>query len=309
MLRSLFIGMSANASARSFVTHFGPARRVARRFIAGETLDEAVAVVKDLNARGIKTIMNEVGESVTTRDEAVQAARSLQGLLRRIAADGLDSTISLKPSHVGMTFGPDFFFENVAGIVETARQLGNTVEVDIEGSADVDATLTAFHRLLDTFGGGLRLAIQAYLFRTPADVARLVERGAGIRLVKGAYHEPPEIALQGKADIRQAMIELMETILAPQAMARGAYLALGSHDPVLIAWLLNETKRREIAKDRFEIQMLQGIRRDEQQRLADLGYRMRVYIPYGTAWYPYFMRRLAERPANVLFMARAVFGG
>lgn len=308
MLRNLFIGLSTSQSARNFVTHFGPARKMARRFVAGETLDEAVAVVKDLNARGIKAILNEVGESVTTQAEATEAAKVYHHLLQRIDAEGLDSTISLKPSHVGMTFGPDFCYENIGDIVQVAQSYGNTVEVDIEGSDDVEATLNIYHRLLDTFGSGVRLAIQSYLHRTSADVQCIIERSGSIRLVKGAYQEPPNIAIQDKQDINRASIKLIKAMFAPEAVEKGAYLAVGSHDPVLIEATIQEAQTRNIPKDRFEFQMLLGVRRDEQQRLADLGYQVRIYVPYGNAWYPYFMRRLAERPANVLFMGRAMVG-
>jgi proline dehydrogenase len=308
MLRNFFIGLSASAAMRRLVTHFGPARRMARRFVAGETLDEAVAVVKELNARGIKTILNEVGESVTTQAEAVEAARVFHALLRRIEAEGLDSDVSLKPSHVGLTFGRDFCYENIAAIVATARSYNNMVEIDMEGSADVDDTLGIYHRLLDTFGGGVRLAVQSYLFRTSADVERIIERGGSIRLVKGAYHEVPEIAYQTYETINQASIQLMDTFLSPKAREKGARLMLGSHDPALIEWLIRESAIRGIDRNQFEFQMLMGIRRDEQQRLADLGYCVRVYVPYGSAWYPYFMRRLAERPANAFFILRALFG-
>lgn len=308
MLRKFFIGLSESAAARNFVTHFGPANRMARRFVAGETMDQAVAVVKELNARGIKGLLNEVGESVTTQAEANQAALAFHDLLRRIEAEKLDSTVSLKPSHVGMGFGPDFCYENIAGIVEVARELDNVVEIDIEASPDVPATLDIYHRLLDTFGGGVRLAIQAYLHRSPDDVQAILDRGGSIRLVKGAYDELPEIALQEKQAINEASIELMKPFLTPEARQKGAYLALGSHDPALIEWLVREAEVQGVGKDEFEFQMLLGVRRDEQQRLADLGYKVRVYVPYGTAWYPYFMRRLAERPANVLFLARAFVG-
>ncbi len=308
MLRSLFINLSASDAARRFVTHFGPARRAARRFVAGETLDEAVAVVKELNARGIKALLNEVGESVTTQAEAGQAAAVFHQILRRIEAEGLDADISLKPSHVGMTFGPDLCYENIAGIVRTARQYDNIVEIDMEGSPDVEATLDIYFRLWDTWGRGVRLAIQSYLYRTAADVQHIIERAGSVRLVKGAYYEPVEIAYQGKAEINRATIEVMKLFLSPKAREKGAYLILGSHDPDLIAWLIQETKARGIPKDQFEFQMLLGVRRDEQQRLADQGYQMRVYVPFGVAWYPYFMRRLAERPANVFFMARALLG-
>jgi proline dehydrogenase len=207
-----------------------------------------------------------------------------------------------------MTFGADFCYENIAGIVAVARELGNVVEIDIEASLDVPATLDIYHRLLDTFGGGVRLAIQAYLHRSPEDAQAILDRGGSIRLVKGAYDEPPEIALQDKQAINQAAIELMQPFLTPEALAKGAYLALGSHDPALIEWLVQTAAAQGVGKDEFEFQMLLGVRRDEQQRLANLGYKVRVYVPYGTAWYPYFMRRLAERPANVLFMARAMVG-
>lgn len=309
MLRSFFIGLSRSQSAQNVVTHFPPARRTARRFIAGETLDDAVAVVRALNNNGIKGLMNEVGEAITTREEATQAAQDIKTLLHRIDSEGLDASISLKPSHIGLTFGADFFFETVADIVATARQLNNFVEMDMEGSADVEDTLSVFHRLLDTFGGGLKLAVQGYLHRTPADVAKLIAHGGGIRLVKGAYAEPPAIAIQDKREINEAMKRVMEQTLTPKARAQGAFLALGSHDPALIEWLIARSTELGIAKDQFEFQMLQGVRRDEQLRLARMGYQVRVYVPYGAAWYPYFMRRLAERPANVFFMARAMFGG
>lgn len=308
MLRSFLISLSASESMRHFVTHFGPARRVARRFVAGETLAEAVAVVKELNARGIKAILNEVGESITTQAEATEAAQVFDKLLQRIDVEGLDADISLKPSHVGLTFGRDFCYETIAGIVQTAQSYNNLVEIDIEGSDDVDATLEVYYRLLDTFKGGVRLAIQAYLYRTPEDLERIIERGGSIRLVKGAYHEPPDIAYQDPAEINQAALRLMDTMLSPRARTQGSHLMLGSHDPQLIEWLIRETEARDIPKEEFEFQMLLGVRRDEQQRLADLGYQVRVYVPFGSAWYPYFMRRLAERPANLFFIARAMFG-
>ena len=309
MIRKLLIRLSESAVARQFVTGFGPARRTARRFVAGETIDQAITVVKDLNARGIKGLLNEVGESVTTRAEAAEAAQVFHQLLYRIHQEGLDSTISLKPSHVGMAFGPDFCFENVAGIVAVAQKLGNVVEMDIEASPDVPATLAVYHRLLDTFGSGVRLALQTYLFRTPADAQAIIDRGGSARLVKGAYNESPEVAIQNKGAINQASMQIMQQFLAPAARQNKAYLALGSHDPVLIAWLIEQAQAQGISKNEFEFQMLLGVRRDEQLRLANLGYRVRVYVPFGSAWYPYFMRRLAERPANLWFMARAMVGG
>lgn len=308
MLRKLFLYLSANETSRKLVTVFPPARRLARRFVAGETLDEAVAVVKQLNNRGIKAILNHVGESVTTPAEATAAANEFQAILQRIHAEKLDADISLKPSHVGLGFGRDFCFDNVAGVVRQAAALGVSVEMDIEASADVNDTLAIYHRLLGAFGGDIRQAVQTYLFRTPADVQKIIEAGGGIRLVKGAYQESPAIAYQRRDDICQASFRVIDMMLSPAAVANGAYLALGSHDPVLIEALLRTANRRGLSPSQFEIQMLLGVRRDEQQRLADLGYQVRVYVPFGAAWYPYFMRRLAERPANVFFIGRAYLG-
>lgn len=308
MLRSLFIYLSQSNGWRRFVTEFGPTRVMARRFVAGETLDEAVAVVKDLNSRGLLAAMDHLGEHVTTQAEAVRAAREYRELLHRIHDEDLQATISVKPSHLGLGFGPDFFYENVADVVEVAHSLGNMVEVDMEGSDTVQDTLDVYQRLLDTFGGPLRLAIQAYLFRSAEDVVALIERGASIRLVKGAYREPPEIAYQKKGEVDAAFIKLMDLYFGERARECGAYLAIGSHDPKMIEWAIQQALDRGIGPDEFEIQMLQGVRRDEQLRLAEAGYRVRVYVPYGQQWYPYFMRRLAERPANVLFLGRAMLG-
>jgi len=309
MLRNFFIGLSNSESAEKVVIGFPPAKKMARRFIAGESLADAVAVVRELNSRGIKAILNHVGESVTTPQEAGVAAAEVQTLLQRIHAEKLDADVSIKPSHVGLGFGRDFCFENMADIVQVAREFGISVELDIEASADVDDTLDIYHRLLSTFGGDIRQAVQAYLFRTPADVEKIIAHGGSIRLVKGAYQEPATIAYQTREEINAAVLRLIQLLLSPAAVEKGAYLALGSHDPVIIEALLREAKARNIPSDRFEIQMLLGVRRDEQQRLADQGYQMRVYVPFGEAWYPYFMRRLAERPANVFFITRAMFGG
>ncbi len=308
LLRNFFIGLSNSQSAQRFVRQFGLARRLSRRFVAGETVDEAIAVVKTLNQQGLKAILNEVGESVTSQAEAAEAANIYQELLHRVHNEELDATVTVKPSHLGLAFGSDFFYETVADIVQTAQNYGILVEIDVEDSPDVQATLDVYHRLLDTFGGGVRQAIQSYLHRTPADVQRIIEHSGDIRLVKGAYQEAPDIAIQDAQQIKEASIDIIKAMLTKEAVDKGAYLALGSHDPVLIEALLTEAKSQNLQPNQFEIQMLLGIRRDEQKRLADLGYQVRVYVPFGRAWYPYFMRRLAERPANILFILRAAAG-
>jgi proline dehydrogenase len=292
---------------RRFVTHFGPARRTARRFIAGETLDEAIAVVRDLNARGILAALDHLGENVANREDGERAAGEYQELLQRIAAEGVQSTISVKLTHVGLDFGEDFCCDLMRSVLETARSVENMVEIDIEGSEYTQSTLDVFHCLLDE-NDNLRLALQAYLFRTEEDLQGLIERGSSVRLCKGAYDESPSIAWKEKGEVDASFARLMDLMLSEQAIQKGFYPALATHDHALILRAEREVARRRIDKDRFEFQMLHGVRRDWQQRLAADGYRLRIYVPYGTQWYPYFMRRLAERPANLLFMTRAYLG-
>jgi proline dehydrogenase len=307
MLRRLFITLSHSDAMRRFVTHFGPARRTARRFIAGETLDEAIAVVRDLNARGILAALDHLGENVANREDAERAAGEYQELLQRIAAEGVQSTISVKLTHVGLDFGEDFCCDLMRSVLETARSVENMVEIDIEGSEYTQSTLDVFHCLLDE-GDNLRLALQAYLFRTEEDLQGLIERGSSVRLCKGAYDESPSIAWKEKGEVDASFARLMDLMLSEQAIQKGFYPALATHDHALILRAEREVARRRIDKDSFEFQMLHGVRRDWQQRLAADGYRLRIYVPYGTQWYPYFMRRLAERPANLLFMTRAYLG-
>jgi len=307
MLRRLFITLSHSDAMRRFVTHFGPARRTARRFIAGETLEEAIAVVRDLNARGILAALDHLGENVANREDGERAAGEYQELLQRIAAEGVQSTISVKLTHVGLDFGEDFCCDLMRSVLETARSVENMVEIDIEGSEYTQSTLDVFHCLLDE-NDNLRLALQAYLFRTEEDLQGLIERGSSVRLCKGAYDESPSIAWKEKGEVDASFARLMDLMLSEQAIQKGFYPALATHDHALILRAEREVARRRIDKDRFEFQMLHGVRRDWQQRLAADGYRLRIYVPYGTQWYPYFMRRLAERPANLLFMTRAYLG-
>jgi proline dehydrogenase len=307
MLRQFFIALSHSEAARRFVTHFGPARRTARRFIAGETLDEAITVVRELNARGILATLDHLGENVASREDAQRAAREYQELLQRIAAEGVQSTISVKPTHVGLDFGDDFCCDTMRAIIQTAKSLGNMVEIDIEGSEYTQRTLNVFNCLLDEYQN-LRLALQAYLFRTEEDVMGLIDRGSSVRLCKGAYEEPPSIAWKKKSEVDASFARLTDLMLSEQARENGFYAALATHDHNLILRTEREVASRGISKDSFEFQMLNGVRRDWQLRLAADGYRLRIYVPYGTQWYPYFMRRLAERPANLLLMIRAFLG-
>ncbi|MCS7259630.1 MAG: proline dehydrogenase family protein [Anaerolineae bacterium] len=307
-MRPVLIALSQSTRARRLMTHYGPVRKLARRFIAGETLDEAIAVVKGLNQSGIQATLNQLGENVVSPQDVRCAAEEYQRLVQRIAQETLQSSISVKPTHLGLDLGEDFCYSQLRTIVRTAWQFDLTVEVDMEGSAYTQATLNIVHRLLDDYRN-VRVALQAYLYRTQEDLKRLIMRGGSVRLCKGAYDEPSTIAWRRKEDVDASYACLMLMMLSEQALQNGFYPALATHDHNLILLAEREAIRRNIAKNQFEFQMLYGVRRDWQRRLARDGYRVRVYVPYGTQWYPYFMRRLAERPANVLFITRALIDG
>ncbi len=308
LLRHILITLSQSARARQLMIQHGPARKLARRFIAGETLDEAIAVVRELNLNGIQATLDHLGENVADQEDAWRATEEYQQLAQRIAWEALQSSISVKPTHLGLDFGEDFCYSQLHAIVHTAQQLNLTVEVDMEGSAYTQSTLNIVRRLLDHYHN-LRVALQAYLYRTEEDLRRLIARGGSVRLCKGAYDEPSAIAWRSKKEVDASYARLMRMMLGEQALRNGFYPALATHDHNLILQAEREAALRNIGKDQFEFQMLYGVRRDWQRRLAMDGYRVRVYVPYGTQWYPYFMRRLAERPANVLFIIRALIGG
>jgi len=290
------------------MTDLPMARRTARRFVAGETRAEALAVIKQLNQQGMKATVDFLGEHVTDIDEARRNAREYQELLTEIGQHQLESGISLKLSAMGVHVDPEFCYENVRAIASTAREHGRFVRIDMEESSLVDQTLAIYRRLRDEFSN-VGVVVQAYLFRSQEDVRVLIAEGiADLRLVKGAYDEPVDIAWHDRTAIRNEMIALSRMLLTPEAQAQGARLAVGSHDDFVYNAVAQYATAHGVAPDRWEVQFLYGIRRDEQRRLVQAGHRMRIYVPYGHAWYPYFMRRLAERPANLFFFLRALFG-
>ena len=309
MLRHTLIALSHSGNAQRFVTGFGPARRVARRFVAGETRQEALDVIRKLNGMGMLVTLDYLGEHVVEREAALDNVREYQEVLADITAADLKSGISLKLSAMGLHIDKEFCYENVREIVAVAKEEGRFVRIDMEESALVDVTLELFRRLRQEFDN-VGTVIQAYLHRSRDDVAALIEEGvADLRLVKGAYDEPAEIAWQDRGKIRSELIDLCKMMLAPEARAQGARLALGSHDDAVYNIVAEYAAQQGVDPASWEIQFLYGIRRDEQRRLAQAGHRMRIYVPYGHSWYPYFMRRLAERPANLLFFLRALAGG
>lgn len=301
MIRRFFLYLSQQkALRRSMETHRW-ARQLTRRFVAGETLDEVLAVAAQLSEEGIFTALDHLGENVTSLEEAAGSTEWYLAALAEIAARGLPATVSIKVTQFGMDLSETACLENVRRLAQSAQETGSRVEIDMESTRYTDRTLNVARQVAREFGD-IRCVIQAYLRRSAGDIEDLNRRAIPVRLCKGAYDEPPEVAFASKRDVDENYVRLMKMLLD-----EGAYPAIATHDERMIAATLGYVKDRGIAADRFEFQMLYGIRRDLQRRLIAEGYRLRLYVPYGTAWYPYFMRRLAERPANALFLARNFF--
>ncbi len=301
-LRSLLLYLSSAAWARSLVTGFPPAWSVAGRFVAGESIDEAIAAARQLNARNLSATLDYLGESVQRADEANAARDQILFLLDRINAANIDANVSLKLSQLGLKINENLAVNNLRTILERARRYHCRVRIDMEESALVDVTLDVYRRLRQGEGfDNVGVVLQASLFRSEQDARQLIREGAWVRLVKGAYKEPPDIAFAAKADTDANMIRLMQLLLSDEARKNGVYLAVASHDEAMIDATNEYAQRNTIGRHEYEFQLLYGIRRDLQEQLVQQGCRVRIYVPYGTAWYPYFMRRLAERPANLWF--------
>lgn len=308
MLRSLFLYLSASAGARKTLMSLPFAARVARRFVAGETLDDAIRVISTLNGKGILATLDHLGENVHTEADANRATQDYLDLLDRIAATGVHANASLKLTQLGLDIGEDVCVGKMRRILQRVQEHGNFIRIDMESSAYTDRTLRIYRTLRDEYGfKNVGVVIQAYLYRSEQDVRTLAVEGANIRLCKGAYMEPPDVAFPDKADVDKNYIKLMHIFLDEPARAKGASIAIATHDEKMIVATQEYTTKQGIPKGQIEFQMLYGIRPQRQEQLAREGYKMRVYIPYGSEWYPYFMRRLAERPANVWFLVRNLF--
>jgi proline dehydrogenase len=301
MLRESLLTLATRPAVQRWATASPIARRLARRFVAGETAEEALAVAAALNKQGLLATLDQLGEHVATAEEAVEAADEYCRLVDQIAARGLAANVSIKPTHLGLALpvGPALATANLRRVLDRARPYNLFVRIDMEGSAVTQATLDLLWRLRGEGFGEVGPVIQAYLYRSAEDIARLCAEGVRVRLCKGAYREPATIAFPRKADVDANYERLMEYLLR-----RGRYPGLATHDERLIARARALAGREAIPPDRFEFQMLHGVRRGLQAELAGAGYNVRVYVPYGERWYPYFMRRLAERPANLLFLLR-----
>ncbi|HEY6235553.1 MAG TPA: proline dehydrogenase family protein [Candidatus Elarobacter sp.] len=298
MLRQTFLYLSNQPTIFRFVRNNRLAKKFAGRFVAGETLDTALAAVRALNARKITASLDLLGESVHNADEARAASAEYLAMLDRIHAEKLDANVSVKLTQMGLDISEPLCVEIMRGILARAKQYGTFVRLDMEGSAYTERTLTMFQKqLYPGFEPNVGIVLQSYLFRTEADVARAVALKARVRLCKGAYQEPPAVAFADKKDVDATYVKCMHTL-----MRTGNYPGLATHDERIIAEAKRYAKEEGIPPARFEFQMLYGVRRDLQDQLVREGYHMRVYVPFGTQWYPYLMRRLAERPANVAFI-------
>ncbi len=297
MLRRSLLYLSRSRQLRHWMEQSGTAQKFTARFVAGRTIEQGLAVVSRLASEQILATLDFLGENVTTLADA-EVCREVY--LRALSdVQPYRGTVSLKLTQFGLDFSPSDCLHNIRPLVACARAEGSRVEVDMESSEYTDRTLAIVQQLREEFGDHVRVAIQAYLHRSEADIARLSELQIPVRLCKGAYKEPASLAWPGKDRVDENYRKL-----ACQLLDHGAYPAIASHDEAMLRACLEHVREQKIAADRFEFQMLYGIRRDLQRELVKDGYRLRLYVPYGEAWYPYFMRRLAERPANLLFLMR-----
>jgi len=318
MLRTILIYLSQANWARQIVTRWSFARNAASRFIAGEKLEDAISVIKTLNSKNINATLDHLGEHTSNPEKAVQATNDIIAIIERIHQEDVRSGVSIKLTQIGLDVDESLCAENLDRILQTAEKLNSFVRIDMEDSQWVDKTLNLFNQTIDKFGSKtIGIVIQSYLFRSKVDVSELITAGSRIRMCKGAYKEPEDIAFPDKADV-DANFDLLVQLMIEGCMENGTPLlsedgrippipAIASHDDERIDFAKQLVEKMGVPKQAIEFQMLHGIRRDLQESLAQDGYPVRVYVPYGSEWYPYFTRRLAERPANVWFFISNLF--
>ena len=300
MLREGLIFLSHSTTAKAVVTRT-PLRGLSRRFVPGESVDDLVRAVKEANAEGLTATGNFLGESVHDEANARRAADQYFAILERLEAENLEANISLKFTALGQDISEAFLAENVNRILERTKAADGFIRFDMESSEYTQRTLDAFEKVWFEGWRNIGVVLQSYLKRSAGDVARMNELGARVRLCKGAYNEPPEVAFKNKEAVDRSFVELMQMLLSG-----GNYPAIATHHEAMLEATVTYHQKEGIGKETFEFQMLHGVRRDLQRQLVKDGFNVRVYIPFGSHWYPYLMRRLAERPANMLFMAGSV---
>ncbi|WP_020376664.1 proline dehydrogenase family protein [Sulfobacillus thermosulfidooxidans] len=300
MFRQLILGVGNNWLVSQAMQQYGM-RLGASRFVAGSELDDAIKVVKDLNRDGIRATLDHLGESITRAEEAIQARDSYLRMLDVIHQEGVQSHVSLKLTMMGLNLSPDMARENLRQIVAKAHEYGNFVRIDMEDSRFTTDTLNLFQEIWSEYPANVGVVLQAYLYRTMDDLKTLSGVGRNLRIVKGAYMEPVSVAFPSKPDVDDNYVRLVE-----YSLSHGNYTAVATHDEVIIGHVLRYVKDHHIAPDQFEFQMLYGVKYSVLRDLAREGYQTRVYVPWGRDWYAYYLRRIAERPANLLFFARSL---
>jgi proline dehydrogenase len=303
VLRAAILTAADSRAVRRLVRRYGM-QLGAARFVAGEALDECVAVLGRLAGQGLRSNTTLLGEGVRDPDEAKAVAEEYVGIVERLASESLPTNVALKLTHLGLELDEDLAFSNVANVVDAAARKGSFVRIDMEQSAFVDATLRTYRRLRESGRDNVGTVLQSYLYRSEDDLRSLLELQPNLRIVKGAYLEPPELAYPRKADVDAAYVRMAAT-----AMRAGAYTAVATHDDRILEGAIAFAAKNGIDRDRFELQLLYGVRPQLQLALAQRGFTVRVATPFGPEWYPYLMRRLAERPANLLFFARSLIRG
>jgi proline dehydrogenase len=317
MLRSFFIYLSKAAWAQRLIEGWKFAWRTASRFVAGNTIGDAINAVRGLNVKGINATLDHLGESTTTHEEAVKAADDIIELLDQINGSGVRANVSVKLTQIGLALDESLCMQNLERILTRASEYKNFVRIDMEETPYTDQTLRMYREMRSKGFQNTGIVVQSYLFRTEKDTRELINAGACFRLVKGAYKEPPELAFPKKVDV-DANFDLLTQIMIDAAKAAGSPTlsadgrippipAIGSHDPKRLDFAKSYSEKVSLPKQAIEFQMLFGIRRDLQEQCVKEGYPVRIYVPYGTHWYPYFMRRLGERPANVWFFISNFF--
>jgi len=303
--RDSLLWLSQREGLKDFATRFRFFKKLTTRFVAGDTIDEVIPFIRQLNTENCTASFDHLNESVGSAAEADGEVAEYLNILAKIDESHIRSNVSIKLTQFGLGLDPELAYRNARKIVEDANRRGNFVRVDMEGSEVTQVTIDIFKRLRAEFGlNDVGIVLQSYLYRTYADAQELVKLPARIRICKGAYSEPPEVAFPDKKDVDANYVKVMQLLLGS-----GIYHGIATHDPKMISATVDFVAREGIGKDKFEFQMLYGIRRDLQRQLARDGYNVRIYVPYGKHWYPYFMRRLAERPANVWFVMKNLAKG
>jgi proline dehydrogenase len=303
--RDSLLWLSEREGIKDFATRFRFFKKLTTRFVAGDSIDEVIPFIRQLNTENCTASFDHLNESVGSAAEAEGEVAEYLNILAKIDESRIRSNVSIKLTQFGLGLDPELAYRNARRIVEDANRRGNFVRVDMEGSDVTQVTIDIFKRLRAEFGlNDVGIVLQSYLYRTYADAQELVKLPARIRICKGAYSEPPEVAFPDKKDVDANYVKVMQLLLGS-----GTYHGVATHDPKMIDATVDFAKREGIGKEKFEFQMLYGIRRDLQRQLARDGYNVRIYVPYGKHWYPYFMRRLAERPANVWFVLKNLAKG